>query len=487
MSIAAPFSFSNQLQHFTEQDEHDRQARMDGAWAYYYGHAADQLETKPGQQNDNVKPNKAKVIVDKGVSFLFGEDIAFKLADEDQARGEDPDRVNPAQVWLDACWAANRKMTLLHKLAMNGGVCGQVFLKIVPNAAGVNKQFPRLINLDPATVSVAWEPDDIEQVASYSVQYSATNPLTKKPVNYRQRVIQEGDGWTSIDEQSDPDSSVWTVTRTTPWPHPYPPIIDAQNLPAPNEYWGLSDIGADVLALNDALSFARSNAQRIIRYHAHPKTVAKGVAGSVLNTDVDGVILLPNPDASLENLEMQSDLTATEQHIDGMEQDIHEVSRIPSISTGTLDSIGPLSGVALSILYQPLLEKTKTKRLLYGDLLVELCRRLLDLANYGNANVVSITWPELLPGDPLQERQAYLLEDQMGVVSKQTIAERLDLDWEKECQRMEEERTTALQHAQQAMGTAPGSQDAPATNPSETLPPDPILNSRGVVGMKTQA
>lgn len=470
-----PFAFQSHFQQIIRQDDEDRVARMDRAWAAYYGHTPDPLKVKPGQPNDNVKPNKARVIVDKGVSFLFGAETTFKLVDPSGDRAADPQRPNPAQVWLDACWAANKQMTLLHKLALNGGVCGHLFVKIAPRGAGLDGAFPRLLLQDPATVHVRWQPDDIEQVDSYTIQWSAEDPATLRVTNYRQLIERRGDGWVSIDQHSDPDSSIWRTTATTPWPHPYPPILDAQNLPAPNEYWGISDLGDDVLALVGALSFARSNAQRIIRFHASPKTVAKGIAGQQIDVSVDNVIVLPNPDASIENLEMQSDLGATEQHIDGIEQDIHEVARVPSVSTGTLDSIGPLSGVALQILYQPLVEKTQTKRLLYGDLLVELCRRLLDLGGFGPANIVTITWPELLPGDPLQERQVYLLEDQLGVVSKQTIAERLGLDWETEQQRMAEERAAA-------QAALPAGQD-----PAGTLPPAPLLGAGPDVGMKEES
>lgn len=466
--------FASHIQQIIQQDEDDRAKRIDDAWVAYFGDKTpDVLAVKPGQADDNVKIAKPRVIVDKGVSFLFGDPITLKL---DEHSGQ------AAQVWLEACWAANKMMTILHNIALNGGVCGHAFVKIVPAAQG--EEFPSLINLDPGTVSPVWEPEDVRKVARYVVQYRATDPDTGNPQNYRQTVKRQGTGWVIIDEESDPDSTVWKTVGTTLWNHPYPPIVDCQNLPSPNAFWGLSDIGEDILGLNRAATFAISNAQRIIRYHAHPKTVATGVNADQISVDVDGVIVLQNPNATLKNLEMQSELQATGHQYEYICDAIHENARVPAVSTGTLDNLGPLSGVALEILYQPLIEKTKTKRNLYGDLIVELCRRLLDLAGYGPKNVATITWPRLLPVDPLQERQADLLEDQMGLVSKQTLSERLGLDWETEKKRMAEEDADALAKQQAMMPVGPSPEDPMGVH---SLPVGPKIQGRADIGGQSLA
>ena len=47
------------------------------------------------------------------------------------------------------------------------------------------------------------------------------------------------------------------------------------------------------------------------------------------------------------------------------------------VSVGKVDNIGALSGVALEILYQPLMELTYVKQMTYGPLLEEVNRRAL--------------------------------------------------------------------------------------------------------------
>ncbi len=54
-----------------------------------------------------------------------------------------------------------------------------------------------------------------------------------------------------------------------------------------------------------------------------------------------------------------------------LDEAMHEPSRTLAVATGEL------SGLALQVLYGPLVEKTRTKRTTYGDLLTELNRRPL--------------------------------------------------------------------------------------------------------------
>lgn len=411
-------------------EERERALRFKRAWNAYYGAFPKPLKALKGRDgttvavDDNVIINYARVIVDKGVSFLFGQDVGFELDETEHT---------PAEEWLDSCWVANRKATLLQKLALNGGVCGHCFVKIVPSTP-----YPRLVILDPATVTPVWEPDDIEKVLRYRIQYPAVDPKTGKPIVIRQLIELDGAVWQITDQVSRADSTRWVTTAEATWPYPWPPIADCQNLPAPNEYWGISDLEDDVLQLNGAINFVLSNLARILRFHAHPKTWGKGFTAQQLSIAVDETIVLPSPDAELRNLEMLNDLSSSITLYERLREALHEISRIPEVATGKLENAGQLSGVALAILYQPLLEKTESKRSTYGDLLVELNRRLLALGGFGADNITVLHWPELLPGDVLQERQAALLDHQLGV-SASTLLQQLGYDPELEQQKRQEE------------------------------------------------
>ncbi len=392
------------------KSETERLAKFQKNWKQYYGHSERPMKVKGGSPDDNVRLNFARMIVDKGVSFLFGKDVRFELAE-----GE---KTVPEQ-WLDDCWMANRKMTTLQKIALNGGVCGHAFVRIYQDPG---RKFPRVIVVDPETVTVSLAADDIDEVMGYKIQYPSIDPITEKPITVRQLIERDGAYWRVIDQRGKVDSGMWETVSDVRWPYAFAPIVDCQNLPAPNEYWGVSDIEDDLIEITDASNFIMSNLVKIIRYHGHPKTWGSGFNEDKLDVAVDKTILLP-PGGVLHNLEMTSDLDKLLNVYKELKLFIHELSRVPEVSTGKVESVGQLSGIALEILYQPLLEKTETKRLTYGDMLIEINRRLLAIGGYGEENYTALRWQELLPKDVIQQANAALLMKQLGVSSDTLIQE----------------------------------------------------------------
>jgi hypothetical protein len=390
------------------RDEQSRVEVFRTRWEAYYGKMPKPLKVEPGRIDDNVRLNYARMIVDKGVSFLFGKDVGFEL---------DETAKTTAEEWLTACWTANKKMTMLQNLALVGGVTGHAFVKIVTGS-----NLPRLVVLDPETVTVGLAPDDRNEILNYQIAYGAKDPKTGKPISVRQVIERDNSRpqggasrWHITDQIGDLERLSWTTINDEVWPYPFSPIVDSQNLPAPGEFWGTSDLEEDILEIVQAINFTASNTARIIRFHAHPKTWGRGFQAKDLKVGVDDTIILPNEKAELHNLEMQSDLASSLAMQDKLKQALCEISRVPEVAAGNLDRVGALSGLALQILYQPLLEKTETKRLLYGDLLTELNRRLLASGGLGDDLQTVVQWQEVLPKDPLQERQAAMIDRQLGV------------------------------------------------------------------------
>ena len=406
------------------KDETNRLEQFRKAWDAYYGNLPKPLKVKPGFVDDNIRLNFAKLIVDKGVSFLFGKEVFFELDEVSETAAEN---------WLTGCWQQNRKMTLLQKAALNGGVCGQCFLKVLWSP---EMEYPRIIVLDPETVMVTLAADDIDQVLEFKIQFPSRDPQTKKPVIIRQVIEKQGLIWKIKDQVGSADGSHWTTTREQNWGFAWAPVFFCQNLPAPNEFWGLSDIEPDILEINNAINFSVSNTGRILKFHAHPKTWGKGFSSNELKIAIDETIILPSTEATLHNLEMQTDLSSSIEFYKRLKEAIHEISRMPEIATGKLESLNGLSGLALQIMYQPLIEKTEMKRLLYGDMLIEINRRLLEIGGFGNGNKTKLLWEEMLPNDPKQMREVALMDRQLGV-SDDSLLTQLGYDPELESKKRE--------------------------------------------------
>lgn len=406
----------NSMLDILAMEESQRLERFRRNWERYYGKHPKSLKVEPGTKDDNVTLNFARMIVDKSVAFLFGKDLKFEI---------DEGSTTPAEVWLEEFWRQNKKMLTLQKLGLNGSVCGQAFVRLKSEP---NQRYPRLIVVNPETMIVKLAPDDHEQVLEYAIQYPSKDPVTGKPIVIRQLIYQDGPrAWVIEDQVGSVENLTWKTVAVERWPWPFAPVVDCQNLPEPNEYWGISDLEDDVLDLNRAMNYLVTNINRIIRFHAHPKTWGKGFRADQLVVAVDGTIVLPSFDATLQNLEMKSDLSSSVELYKRLKEVLHEVSRIPEIAMGKLQGVGMLSGVALEILYQPLLEKTNMKRLSYGELLVEVNRRALAVGGYGEENHTELHWPALLPSNPLEERQVALIDKQLGV-SDDTNLSRLGYD-----------------------------------------------------------
>lgn len=427
-----------------EAEEAARKLKIANAWRFYYGNLPQPLRVKIGQPNDNVLSNLARLIVDKGVSFLFGGAIEFTVDEEAETE---------ADRWLAACWKRNKQQILLHRLAVNGGVCGQAFVKVL--APSVPGEYPRLVCLDPANVNVLWDPEDYEQAVEYRIEWTAIHPATGKPEARRQVITQAGAAWRILDQVSQGDRSRWETTHEALWPYAWPPIFSCQNLPAPNCFWGLADIEPDILNLLQARNSVCSQIARILRYHAHPKTWGSGFTAQDLRMSVDDIVILPGKEAKLQNLEMTSDLESSLEYLRYLDDQLLSLTQIPPVALGKVDSTGPLSGVALRIHYQPLLERTETKRRLYGEMLCELNRALLDLGGLGAERDCGVTWPELLPRDEAAEAETALLYHQLGV-SQDTILQRLGFDAQAEQEKRAEEDRERAETAEIAFNRGAG-------------------------------
>jgi hypothetical protein len=421
--------------------DRDRLLRISRAWDAYYGKLPKPLKVKPGDQDDNVRLNYSGLIVDIGVSFLFGQMLDFEVTKPKGAgQGEASSEPSPADKWLCDCWDANKRMTTLTKLAINGGVCGHTFVKVKQAQAAKGQKFPRLIVLDPATVTALWSPEDFEEVEAYVIQWNAVDPITQKPM-VRRQIIEPADAgmrWTITDYVSKGNARSWDFLSETLWPYPWSPIFHCQNLPAPNEFYGRADLDDDVVEANTSINFNVSNISRILKIHAHPKTWGNGFEAKTLDMSVDNLIVLPDPEAKLQNLEMQSDLSSSLEFYTKLKEALHEIAQIPEVATGKMDKIGALSGVALEILFKPIVQKTGKKQLTYGDMLADLNGRLLELGGTptsggftpggkGEGQKVSAHWPNVIPVNTKEDAETGTIYDTLGV-SRETILTRLGFD-----------------------------------------------------------
>ncbi|MBK9497204.1 MAG: phage portal protein [Xanthomonadales bacterium] len=230
------------------------------------------LKVKIDQANDNITLNFTGLIVDRGISMLVGGGVDFDFG---AAEGETDAR----QAYIDAMIDANMYPIFLHKAAQLGGTYGTCYVKIMPGA--LPGGLPRLVPINSQWVTIKALPDDMDAVWMYVIEYNAEDEATEKMVAYRETTehMRTADGFADawlVNNYVMRDGKTWELVKTTEWPYSFPPICHWQNLPDAESLYGDSDITEDMIVIQDAINFVASNVQRIIRYHAHPKTWGRG-------------------------------------------------------------------------------------------------------------------------------------------------------------------------------------------------------------------
>jgi len=401
----------------TADADYHRQRAIHRAWKMYRGEQRKPLRVLPGEPDDNVILNLAGLIVDTGVDALFGQDITSQVLTGDQ-----PDDIGTA--YLHSVLEANREMLLFQSAATNGAVAGHAAIRIMPPVEGAPPgTLPRLLVVDPEMLRVVWAPDDVGAVEAYVLQWT-TYDARGKEIGKRQIIQRDGNGWVTVEQESQgATSGRWVTLAETPWNFTWAPIVDTQNLPEPNSYWGRPDLTEDVTQTQEAINRVISNSMRVQRIHGHPKVVAKGVGDGDLDVGPDEAIVLPDSDSDISLLEPRATVADAMELFRTVKAALHEISRVPEITAGRLDNVGQLSGLALKILYGPLVRKTEVKRRLYGAMVEELGRRLLEMGGYGPDHHVEIMWPEIIPSDPVVQAQAADALQRAGVSQATTLAE----------------------------------------------------------------
>ena len=402
------------------EGERERLERIARGWRYYDGDQPNALIVAQGEPDDNVVLNVVETAIDAVSDFMFGERLEMPLIDTDPASDE--------QRHVDATWRAAGGMSLLGDIRTNGAIAGHTFVKIEVYEGQMTRLVPpRLRALDPATVTVFTSEDDHERVEEYRITWNVVR--SGQAWAKRQRIIAQDLGWLIVDEESPPGTARWSTVAETLWPYEWAPVVATKNLPKPNVYYGRPDIDADLMRLQDAINATAGDARRVSRLLGHSQVWASGVDAGDLTADPGEAVILPD-DARIGVIGPPATPNAHLELLARFKSAFHEQARVPEITAGRLDGVGQLSGLALSILYGPLVRKVGVARGLYGGLIDTINRRVLELADYDPVGTEP-QWPPTVPSDP-KERAITAQEQQKAGVSIATSLSTMGVDAETE-------------------------------------------------------
>lgn len=441
--FGSTFSYWGDLLLGVEPDngERERIRALEKLAEYYAGIQPEQIRTKIGKENDNVILNHSKKVVQKSSNMLAGGEIKFDF-------GEDED----SQAYIDEVYRLNRKNIILLTASRMAGKYGTGYFKINPGYFGEGG-YPKLERPHPLQMKILTKEDDKDIIVGYRQQYTFIR--NRKEIAHKQETLLEeylvaGEdgiatesrfGWIIKDYETG-TTGRWELVNATEFPYPFPPLIHWQNEPTDESVYGESDIGG-VLDLQDKINYNASKIGKIIRYHAHPKLWGRGFnAKSTKNWGEDEVIVIPNESGQMGSIEMSSDLSSSMIYLNSLVQDLYDLTSTVNLST-IKDKLGQLTNFGLRVLYQDSLEKLYSKRLTFGEALIELNRRLLVLNDESyEGDGGSIVWPSnVIPENQDEESQLIERDLNNGLVSKETARTLRGYENDQEVERLANEET----------------------------------------------
>ena len=301
---------------------------------------------KAPTDNGEVKPvnNFCSTIVNKTLDFMYGAGLGFVAAPGNELLAS----------LIDSIWTANQKNLLYQELCMMGSVLGDcfVFVTLTPDDK------IRLVSINPQFCFPMFERDS-NTIKAVMIQYpgDSMGPTGVPIINTLYITPSEFVLYSDLNEVPE--------TRK-PNPFGFVPLVHIPNSAIPGKLFGRSDL-KDVIPLNEEYNTTMYRMRRIISYHAEPTTVIFGAKASKLEKGANKVWSGLPTDAKVENLQLNTDLSAIQAYMDKVEKAICRISDMPRCVFDTDMAISNTSGIAIRLMYKPLLDKVGRKRVPYGE------------------------------------------------------------------------------------------------------------------------
>ena len=324
-------------------------------WAMYLGHHwAYRREIGDAQ----MVYNYYRAFTDYLINFSFGRGCSFRSPYETEAIVPDI---------LKRVWETdNNKHAVLWEMGQQGGVSGDVFVKVAyeesfkDSTGRVHPGKVRILPLNASFCFPEFHPHDRQRLIRFKLKYrfwGTSLEGTRQVYTYTEILTDD-----RIEEYINDE-----LIDSRPNPIGVVPIIHIPNARVSGSPWGLSDCH-DIIVLNRNYNEVATDVADIIQYHAAPVTVITGAKASSLEKGPKKVWGGLPKDAQVFNLEGGGQgLQGALAYLETIKRSMHEMIGVPETALGQVQPISNTSGVALSMQYQPLMNRYNQKIIQYGE------------------------------------------------------------------------------------------------------------------------
>lgn len=344
--------------------------------------------------------NYARALVRKIASYVYPVPVTFSVLGGDD--GEEAG--NRAEQALATALRANGTDTLDLDLAIRASVLGDAAIKVTWDA---RLGRPVIAAVDPAALRVTTAGDDPRRVEGLEHAYHLPGERLEPVLGARVDGWVRGKRYRIVERWSD---AYWTVTvdgapvQEKANPYGWIPYVITVNNPRADRFWGESDL-IDLIDVCRELNGRMSVLSRVLELSGAPIAVFENVESSEGITVGPGAKweLPEGAKAYLLDLLQGGGVRLHIEYIDLLFRVLHDLSETPRTAFG--DSGRALSGAALEVEIQPLVQKVRRLRQIQEGTHRERNRRVLDLLErFGGEQIAGLRetetiWPEILPSD----------------------------------------------------------------------------------------
>jgi hypothetical protein len=371
--------------------------RMRGYKEYLDFYHGRHWETPARYGEKHLTFNYAKVFIDKVTSYLMSG-MSF-AADPVEDTAEARKRARRAEEALHCVSEANSLAVLDFETELDCAILGDAYFKVTWDAALKKVK----ITAPDVQGIYAWPGgDDISRIRQLASRYTidAAEIETLYNVRPKNKTATITELWTDAGFSLYLDND---ILEDKPNPYGFIPFVLCPNLREPKKFWGVSDLPV-VMEVQRELNRATSQLSKILELSGNPIAVLENVESSEDIAVKPGAVWNIPEDAKayLLDLLQGGGIRLHIDYVDLLYRILHDVSESPRAAFG--GSSRDLSGVALEVELQPLLQKVARKRLIRTAVYNRSNFLILKLIekfggeNFGE-NHLRVVWNPVLPKD----------------------------------------------------------------------------------------
>jgi hypothetical protein len=381
--------------------------------------AGEQWEGRARRQETRLTINYARALIRKTASYTFPAPARFAVDSGDAATAALAERL------LDEVATRLDLDQLDLDLAVEAATLGDAAIKVtwLPERGA-----PAVTAVHPATLRVETAVDDPRAIRRVEQRYEVGGDDARRlfgaaaaGIRSDERVVAR-EVWTDARWQVD---LAGQPVRDEANPYGWIPYVLLANDPEAHRFWGTSDLD-DLVDLCREINRRMSVLARVLELSGAPIAVLENVDGA------EGIVVGPGatwelPEgakAYLLDLLGGGGVGLHIDYLDRLYRALHDLSETPRTAFG--DSGRVISGAALEVEIQPLVQRVRRRRRRWERFHRERNARLLDLLErFGGAPLTGVRttrtiWPPVLPGDAgdLARTEALLVDH--GLRSRRT-------------------------------------------------------------------